>query len=299
MEIQASETKSTNQLLVELLMTRVAVISGVIEDQGKNIFGKDNLLSTEEISDYSLEFLELLVTLLHAGEKIDRRSSEHTALRRFFTDFSHQIQVRGGNLDEFVRYVQFLQQVFLEGLEEDASLTFEQTRQIVLLVGNIFNDIMLDVFHAYLDKKESTIKAQQDELRKTSTPITEIWDGVLTLPIIGTLDSSRTQIVMEKLLSEIEKERARAVVMDVTGVLAIDSQVSHHLVQMIRSVELMGAKAILTGIRPEIARALTSLNIQLGDVCTRSTLSEGLKEAFRFLGVMVVTDKSKSDQQVA
>ena len=85
METQTSETKSTNQLLVELLMTRVAVISGVIEDQGKNIFGKDNLLSTEEISDYSLEFLELLVTLLHAGESIDRRSSEHTALRRFFT----------------------------------------------------------------------------------------------------------------------------------------------------------------------------------------------------------------------
>lgn len=281
------ETKSTNQLLVELLMTRVAIISNVIEEHGKDIFGKDNLLSTEEISDYSLEFLELFVTLLHAGETIDRRSSEYKALRRFFAEFSHQIQVRGSNLDEFVRYVQFLQQVFIEGLEETSSLEFEEIRSILLLIASVFNDILLDVFHVYLDKKESTIQAQQDELKKTSTPITEIWDGVLTLPIIGTLDSSRTLMVMEKLLSRIEAERARVVVMDVTGVLAIDSQVSHHLIQMIRAIGLMGARAILTGIRPEIARSLTSLNIDLGDVSTRSTLSEGLKEAFVHLGIHV------------
>jgi rsbT co-antagonist protein RsbR len=121
--------------------------------------------------------------------------------------------------------------------------------------------------------------------RETSTPITEIWDGVLTLPIIGTLDSSRTVSVMEKLLSRIEKERARVVVMDITGVVAIDSQVSHHLVQMMHAIGLMGAMAILTGIRPEIARALTSLNIDLGGVVTRSTLAEGLKEAFVYLGI--------------
>lgn len=281
------ETKSTNQLLIELLMTRVAIISDVIEEHGKDIFGKDNLLSTEEISDYSLEFLELFVTLLHPGDTIDRRSSEYKALRRFFSEFSHQIQVRGSNLDEFVRYVQFLQRVFIEGLEETSSLTFEEIRSILLLIASVFNDILLDVFHVYLDKKESTIQAQQDELKKTSTPITEIWDGVLTLPIIGTLDSSRTLMVMEKLLSRIEAERAKVVVMDVTGVLAIDSQVSHHLIQMIRAIGLMGAKAILTGIRPEIARALTSLNIDLGDVSTRSTLSEGLKEAFDHLGIHV------------
>jgi len=110
---------------------------------------------------------------------------------------------------------------------------------------------------------------------------------VLTLPIIGSLDSSRTMIVMEKLLSRIESDRARVVVIDVTGVMAIDSQVSHHLIQMIRATGLMGATAILTGIRPEIARALTSLNIDLSSVTTRSKLSEGLKEAFRQLHIEV------------
>ena len=190
-------------------------------------------------------------------------------------------------MDEFVRYVHFLQRVFLENLEADKSISFEKTREILLLLGVIFNDIILDVFHIYLEGKEKTIQAQQEELRKTSTPITEIWDGVLTLPIIGSLDSSRTMIVMEKLLQRIESDRARVVVIDVTGVMAIDSQVSHHLIQMIRATGLMGATAILTGIRPEIARALTSLNIDLSAVTTRSKLSEGLKEAFRQLQIEV------------
>jgi rsbT co-antagonist protein RsbR len=284
---ETPQEKSTNQILIEQLMQNVGKISTIIEKQGQSIFGHKNLLSNNEINDYSLEFLELLTMLLHAGDQLDRRGAEYKALRQFFANFSQQIQVRGGDMDEFVRYVHFLQGVFLENLEADKSISFEKTREILLLLGVIFNDIILDVFHIYLEGKEKTILAQQEELRKTSTPITEIWDGVLTLPIIGSLDSSRTMIVMEKLLQRIESDRARVVVIDVTGVMAIDSQVSHHLIQMIRATGLMGATAILTGIRPEIARALTSLNIDLSAVTTRSKLSEGLKEAFRQLQIEV------------
>ena len=284
---ETPQEKSTNQILIEQLMQNVGKISAIIEKEGQSIFGHKNLLSNNEINDYSLEFLELLTMLLHAGDKVDRRGAEYKALRQFFANFSQQIQVRGGDMDEFVRYVHFLQRVFLENLEADKSVSFEKTREILMLLGMIFNDIILDVFHIYLEGKEKTILAQQEELRQTSTPITEIWDGVLTLPIIGSLDSSRTMIVMEKLLQRIESDRARVVVIDVTGVMAIDSQVSHHLIQMIRATGLMGATAILTGIRPEIARALTSLNIDLSAVTTRSKLSEGLKEAFRQLQIEV------------
>jgi rsbT co-antagonist protein RsbR len=279
--------KSTNQLLIEQIMTKVATISQNIEKRGQSIFGQGNLLTLDEINDYSLEFLELFVLLLQAGEKVDRRGSEYKALRQFFSNFSQQIQIRGGNLEEFVRYIHFMQEVFLDNLEADDTADFHQTREILLLLASVFNDIILDVFHVYLAEKERTIQAQQEELKHTSTPITEIWDGVLTLPIIGTLDSSRTMSVMENMLSRIEEDRAKVVVIDVTGVQAIDSQVSHHLVQMIRAVGLMGAKAILTGIRPEIARAITSLNIDLSMVSTRSTLSDGLKEAFSLLGITV------------
>jgi rsbT co-antagonist protein RsbR len=284
---QTAQEKSTNQLLIEQLMTRVAMVSDAIEHKGKSIFGQGNLLSIEEINDYTLEFMELFIVLLQAGATVNRRSAEYKTLRQFFSNFSQQIRVRGGNLDDFVQFVHFLQSTLLENLEADDTLSFEQTRDILLLLGSVFNDIVLDVFHIYLEEKERTIQAQQEELKHTSTPITEIWDGVLTLPIIGTLDSSRTMTVMEKLLSRIEADRAKVVVLDVTGVQAIDSQVSHHLIQMIRAIGLMGAQAILTGIRPEIARAITSLNIDLTSVSTRATLAEGLKEAFLILDIKV------------
>lgn len=283
----AGQAKSIHQVLIEQLMLNVGRISAVIEKEGQSIFGQKNLLSNAEIDEYSLEFLELLTVLLQAGAKVDRRGAEHRALRQFFANFSQQLQVRGGDMDEFLRYIHFLQRAFLENLDTDKTVSVEESRAILLLLGSIFNDIIVDVFHIYLEGKEKTILAQQEELRQISTPITEIWSGVLTLPIIGSLDSSRTMVVMEQLLSRIESERARVVVIDVTGVLAIDSQVSHHLIQMIRAVGLMGADAILTGIRPEIARALTSLNIDLSSVTTRAKLSEGLKEAFRRLGIEV------------
>jgi rsbT co-antagonist protein RsbR len=143
------------------------------------------------------------------------------------------------------------------------------------------------VFGAYLAEREQTLQAQQAELRETATPITEIWDGVLTLPIIGTLDSSRTMLVMEALLGRIAKDHAKAVVMDLTGVKNIDSQVSHHLIQMVRAVQLMGSYAIITGIHPEIARALVSLNIDFSNITTRANMADGLKEAFSRMGITV------------
>lgn len=278
--------------LIEQLKLQIGNISAAIETRGQSVFGDSNLMSTDEITDASIEFLELMVGLLGAPDPLDAKQPTFQALRSFFGNMARQILVRGGKMEDFVRYMQFLQRCFIESLQTDSDIDTEDTRAILLLLSSVFNELTLSVFQTYLEEKERTIHAQQDELRETATPITEIWDGVLTLPIIGTLDSSRTMLVMEALLNRIAADRASAVVMDVTGVRSIDSQVSHHLIQMVRAIQLMGADAILTGIRPEIARALTSLNIDLGNVTTRASLSDGLKEAFRRLGVQVVTTKS-------
>ena len=273
--------------LIEQLKLQVGQLSAVIERQGEAVFGNSNLLSRDEITDASTEFLELIVMLLDTPNPLDTQSPAFEALVAFFRNFSRQLLARGGRMEDFVRYIQFLQRSFIETLQEDKGIGFDDTRGVLLLISSVFNELTLAVFHAYLDEKEKTIHAQQDELRETATPITEIWDGVLTLPIIGTLDSSRTMLVMESLLNRIAADKANVVVMDITGVRRIDSQVSHHLIQMVRAIQLMGADAILTGIRPEIARALTSLNIDLGNVTTRASLADGLKEAFRRLGVEV------------
>lgn len=273
--------------LIEQLKLQVGHISNRIEEQGKAVFGEANVLSTDEITDLSVQFLELMVTLLDTEDPLDSHQPAFRALKTFFGNISQQIVARGGRMEDFVRYMQFLQRCFIESLGRDEQVAPEDMRAILLLLSSVFNELLLAVFQTYLEEKERTIEAQQRELRETSTPITEIWDGVLTLPIIGTLDSSRTLLIMEALLNRIAQERASAVVMDVTGVHTVDSQVSHHMIQMVRAIQLMGATAILTGIRPEIARAMTSLNIDLGNVTTRATLSDGLKEAFRLLGVHV------------
>jgi rsbT co-antagonist protein RsbR len=244
-------------------------------------------MSIDEITDASVEFLELIVVVLQSPEPLQARGPAFTALTGFISEIAQQILVRGGDMEQFLRYIMFMQRLFLESLEEQAGMSFSEARGVLLLLATLFNEMMLSVFHTYLHEREETIRAQQDELKQTSTPITSIWDGVLTLPIIGTLDSQRTLVIMERLLTKIESERARAVVMDVTGVQTVDSQVAHHLIQMTRAVRLMGANAILTGIRPDIARALTSLNIELTDVTTRATLSDGLKEAFRLMNIEV------------
>ncbi len=284
--------------LIDLLKTQIGNITGAIEKEGRMLFGgSNNLMSADEISDFSIEFFQLLVALLESKDPLDDASPQFHALEIFFNNLSHQILVRGGRVEDLVRFNQFMQRALIEALEDDqqenaagaktSAQDFSELKTILLFLSTTFNELNLAVFQAYLEEKEKTIYAQEAELRETATPITEIWDGVLTLPIIGTLDSSRTMLVMEALLNRIAQERAKAVVMDLTGVKNIDSQVSHHLIQMVRAVQLMGAEAILTGIRPEIARALTSLNIDLGSVTTRATLSDGLKEAFRRMDIHV------------
>lgn len=278
---------SINQFLIDQIKLKIGTMSDVVEQRGHSIFVDTNLMSRDEITDMTLEFLELLITLLQGNRPTDPSTQEFKALTQFVAGIAQQIRVRGAQMEELVRYIMFVQRIFLEAIEDDKGTAFGRAREALLLLAAVFNEMMLEVFHAYLKENERTIKAQQEELKQTSTPITSIWDGVLTLPIIGTLDSSRTMVVMERLLTRIEADRARAVVMDVTGVMTVDSQVSHHLIQMTRAIRLMGAQAILTGIRPDIARALTSLNIDLGDVTTRATLSDGLKEAFRLLNIHV------------
>ena len=281
------DERAIQALLIEQLQLKIGTLTETIEKRGRDIFGDQNLMSIDEITDASVEFLELIVVVLQSPEPLEARGAAFTALTRFVNEIAQQILVRGGDMEQFLRYIMFMQRLFLESLEEQAAMSFSEARGVLLLLATLFNEMMLSVFHAYLHEREETIRAQQDELKQTSTPITSIWDGVLTLPIIGTLDSQRTLVIMERLLTKIESERARAVVMDVTGVQTVDSQVAQHLIQMTRAVRLMGASAILTGIRPDIARALTSLNIELTDVTTRATLSDGLKEAFRLMNIEV------------
>ncbi len=282
------QKKDSSEKLAALFTLKIGNISGQLEEPGREFFCADNkLMDEDEVADLSSEFVTLITGLLGSKDPHKRTSPQFHALETFFSGLSQRILMRGGNVEEVVRYAQQLQYTLISALERDSGIAFTQSRSVLLYFAQHFDALIMAIFRTYLVERENTLKAQEEELRETSTPIAEIWDGVLTLPIIGTLDSSRTMLVMEALLNRISKDHARAVVMDLTGVKNIDSQVSHHLIQMVRAVQLMGADAIITGIHPEIARALVSLNIDLTGVTTRASLSDGLKEAFLRMGIHV------------
>lgn len=267
---------------------KVSGIASELDAPGLTFFCGDNrLMDAEEVAEISHEFESLIVSLLGSEDPADMGSPEFHAMEAFFNNLSKRVLMRGGHVEDVVRYTQSLQITLISVLEKVSGIAFTGSRSVLFYFNGIFNEMIMAVFRAYLEEREHTLQAQQAELRETATPITEIWDGVLTLPIIGTLDSSRTMLVMEALLTRIAKDHAKAVVMDLTGVKSIDSQVSHHLIQMVRAVQLMGSDAIVTGIHPEIARALVSLNIDFNNITTRASMSDGLKEAFRRMGITV------------
>ncbi|MFE9751680.1 STAS domain-containing protein [Saccharothrix saharensis] len=138
-------------------------------------------------------------------------------------------------------------------------------------------------FAAYVEGREDIIRVQHRQMLELSTPVVRLWPGVLAVPLIGTLDSARTQLVMNGLLEAIDAHEALVAIIDITGVPTVDTVVAHHLLQTVAAVRLMGAECFISGIRPVIAQTITQLGIDLSTITTRATLADALAEAIRRL----------------
>ncbi|MDY0131437.1 MAG: STAS domain-containing protein [Desulforegulaceae bacterium] len=253
-----------------------------IIDAGNSSLAKEKLLTDEEIHDYTYELVELFASLL--GESKAMPEETLNALKHLMATVNAKIQMRGGSTESFLQLMHYIQYTFMS---EIVNYENEKNDREFLFLLKFFNNIVMDAFRLYQEEREGALQAQKEEFLAVSTPITEIWDGVLSLPVIGTLDSVRAMDLMGKLLKRIEEKRAKVIILDLTGVSSIDTQVMHHLIQVIRATALMGSTAIMTGIRPAIASSLANLNLNLDEIQTNSTLAEGLKQAFSILGIKV------------
>jgi rsbT co-antagonist protein RsbR len=135
-----------------------------------------------------------------------------------------------------------------------------------------------------MKSREETIRRQQQELLEISTPVVRLWEGILALPLIGTLDSARTQVVMQNLLEAIVSHGAAIAIIDITGVATVDTLVAQHLLKTVAAARLMGADCIISGIRPQIAQTIIHLGVDLADVTTKATLADAFQIALRKLG---------------
>ena len=141
---------------------------------------------------------------------------------------------------------------------------------------------------AHQKAREEVIARQQEEMLELSTPVVKLWDGILALPMIGTLDSARTQIVMEALLQKIVETGSAVAIIDITGVPTVDTLTAQHLLKTVTAARLMGADCIISGIRPQIAQTIVHLGVDLGSVVTKATMADAFALALKGTGKVVV-----------
>jgi rsbT co-antagonist protein RsbR len=158
------------------------------------------------------------------------------------------------------------------------------------LTTSIFDQLGLHVAAVSLEERDEIISRQREEVLELSTPVVEVWDRILVLPIIGVLDSSRTQQVMETLLEEIVKRESEVAILDITGVPAVDSVTAQHLVKTVSAARLMGTRCVISGVRPQIAQTMVTLGVDLGDIETQSSLRSALAFAIERMGYRVVKE---------
>ncbi|HEY1640060.1 MAG TPA: STAS domain-containing protein [Streptosporangiaceae bacterium] len=163
----------------------------------------------------------------------------------------------------------------------------EMVPEYLVFAGTV-DDLGLQTFESFVAAREQVIADQAESMLELSTPVVRLWDGIIAVPLVGTLDSARTQLVMEKLLDSLVATEAEHAVIDITGVPTVDTEVAQHLLKTVQAARLMGAECTITGIRPQIAHTIVSLGIEFGDVLTKQTLADGLRYALDRCGLKVV-----------
>ncbi|MCX4238455.1 STAS domain-containing protein [Streptomyces sp. NPDC020707] len=240
-------------------------------------------ISAAELDRELRELFDALVDALRQGAA-DVHSEQMSEVRALLTELSRNRARQGFSPTETAISVFALKRV-LEPVLSDG--TAEQIRAY-LQFNALLDGMGLFVIETYTQTRDEIITSQAEQLLELSTPVVRLWDGVIAVPLVGTLDSARTQVVMEKLLQALVDTGSEQAIIDITGVPAVDTQVAQHLLKTIVAARLMGAECTVSGISPQIAQTIVALGIEFDDIVTKASLADALKLALRRSGVDVV-----------
>ncbi len=250
--------------------------------------GRSRDVSTDAGSkDVARQFLDRLQRGFASGRPDDLMGAEWSSMRELLEDFSRARATQGFSPSETAVFVFALKEPLFDILRRELGSDAEQIAGQTWAVTRVLDALGLYTIECYARTREEVIGRQQEELLELSTPVVELWDGILALPLIGTLDSARTQIVMENLLERIVASGAEIAIIDITGVPTVDTLVAQHLIKTISAARLMGADCILSGIRPQIAQTIVHLGLEL-NVVSKATMASALGLALRRTGKMIV-----------
>jgi rsbT co-antagonist protein RsbR len=243
------------------------------------------LITEEELKRQSTIFLQGVRAA--AATDLDVRSTAWQGVREQLSELSQSRARQGFSPSETATFVFSLKQPLFARLGQELEQDARALAQETWAANHLLDGLGLFTTEVYQKGRDEVISRQQQELLELSTPVVQIWEGVLALPLIGTLDSNRTQVVMENLLQQIVDTKAEVAIIDITGVPTVDTLVAQHLLKTVAAARLMGADCIISGIRPQIAQTIVHLGVDLGDVITKASLADALTIALRRTGFVV------------
>jgi rsbT co-antagonist protein RsbR len=276
---------STNRLPEILGQHEGSILERWVQDQLAAIGHRRGLMADAELREQSREFLGLVRQAVQSGGT-DIEAAPWTGVREFLGRVSGSRAVQGFSPSETAIFVLSLKQPLFDHLRRDGG-SAEPLLEEIWRTDKLIDQLGLYTTEVYQRGREQVIRRQQEEMLELSTPVVKLWEGILALPMIGTLDSARTQIVMEALLQRIVETGASVAIIDITGVPTVDTLVAQHLIKTITAARLMGADCIISGIRPQIASTIVHLGVDLSDVITKATLADAFGLALERVGLAV------------
>lgn len=244
-------------------------------------------LQESQLREESQRFLRLLTSGVQNGIAFDTRSSQWADIREFLRDLSRSRATQGFSSSQVATFIFSLKQPIFSRLRNSLLNEPQVLADTMWDATTLLDALGLYTTELYQQTRESVIARQQEELIELSTPVVELWPGILALPLIGTLDSERTQVVMETLLQRLVETGSSIAVIDITGVPTVDTLVAQHLLKTVAAAQLMGADCIISGIRPQIAQTIVHLGIDLSAVATKASLSDAFALALKRRGLGV------------
>lgn len=263
-----------------LKANKARLLDGWFQKQLASEALRDDLMTNDELRAQSEELVNALTKTINEENISQPDSSDFDEVFEILADITSSRARQGFSPRETGLFIFSLKETILDLLADlaadDAAAVLRESRKI----SRLLDSFAIITFETFIKSREEVILRQTDEISDISTPVIQLWDGILALPIIGTLDSARTQVVMESLLQKIVDTGSSIAILDISGVPAVDSLVAQHLIKTVSATRLMGADCIISGIRPEIAQTIVHLGIDLTNIVTKASLASALRYAF-------------------
>lgn len=269
------------------------VLEAWIKNQIEDPTLREDLMANEELHAQSEELLNSFVKAIKSGNYTNIEAQEYAPIIEILNGLSITRAHAGFSPRETAIYVLSLKKAIIKVLQEELAKDPAALVEEVLKISEVLDSLSILTLESFIKGREEVILRQTSEINEISTPVIRVWEGILALPIIGTLDSERTQVIMENLLQEIVNTGSSIAILDISGVPTVDTLVAQHLIKTVNATRLMGAECIISGIRPEIAQTIVHLGIDLTGVQTKASMSAALGTAFAKQQLVVSKAKAR------